>query len=99
MPALSPEEVKLIEMLTCDVTKMYPNIILQRGLKGVEYWLVTFPSVLHPRFTKEFVLEGLALVLENSCFQFEDKHYRLKTGTATGTMEAPTYANLVMAYL
>ena len=35
-----------------------------------------------------------------SCsFTFNDEHYMLKTGTATGTMVAPTYANLVMAFL
>ena len=44
-------------------------------------------------------MEGLSLVLLNSLFQFNDEIYRLKTGTATGTKVAPTYANLVMAYL
>ena len=83
-------------MVTCDIVNMYPNINLELGLEAVDYWVSKYPDFLHERFTKAFILEGLTLVLSNSCFQFND---RLKTGTATGTKVAPTYANLVMAYL
>lgn len=99
LPALSPAEVEDTLMVTCDVTNMYPNITLKLGLEAVEYWVDKFPNLLHKRFTKDFILEGLTLVLTSSCFQFNDQHYRLKTGTATGTKVAPTYANLVMGYL
>ena len=99
LPVLPPEEVEDTIMVTCDVTNMYPNIELDLGLEAIQFWLDKFPTLLHQRFTKDFVLEGLTLVLTNSCFQFNDKHYRLKTGTATGTKVAPSYANLVMAFL
>ena len=86
--------------VTCDVSDMYPNIILEEfGLEGVEYWLDTHPQLLHGRFNKKFILEGLTLVMTSCSFTFNDEHYMLKTGTATGTMVAPTYANLVMAFL
>ena len=88
-----------IKFVTCDVTSMYPNITLKLGLEAVEYWLDTHPHLLHGRFTKEFILEGLSLVMSGSCFQFNDECYSLQVGTATGTTVAPTYANLVMAFL
>ena len=43
---------------------------------------------------------GLAsLVLENNCFEFNDRFYRQKLGTAIGTKFAPAYANLFMTWL
>ena len=42
-------------------------------------------------------LAGLeSLVLENNYFEFNDKFYRQKLGTAIGTKFAPAYANLLM---
>jgi hypothetical protein len=99
LPDVPPEEVEDTYMVTCDVINMYPNISLPLGLAAIKYWIEKHPDLLHKRFTLDFVVEGLSLVLKNSCFQFNDKYYRLKTGTATGTKVAPTYANLVMGYL
>ena len=43
---------------------------------------------------------GLAsLVLENNYFEFNDRIYRQKLGTALGTKLAPAYANLLMTRL
>ena len=86
-------------IVTCDVKDMYNSIKIDLGLKAVRYWLETFPELLHPRFTTEFVLEALELVLKNSSFQFNDKNFTLISGTVTGTKVSPIYANLVMGYL
>ena len=43
---------------------------------------------------------GLAsLVLENDYFEYNDRFYRQKLGTAIGTKFAPAYANLFMTRL
>ena len=43
---------------------------------------------------------GLAsLVLNNNYFEFNDRFYRQKLGTAIGTKFPPAYANLVMTGL
>ena len=78
---------------------MYTNLTLELGQEAIEYWIDTYPQLLHGRFTKEFVLEGLSIVMSNAVFQFNDECYSLNMGTATGTTVAPTYANLIMAYL
>ena len=45
-------------------------------------------------------LVGLAsLVLKNNYFEFNNKIYRQKLGTAIGTKFAPAYANLFMSWL
>ena len=78
---------------------MYIHIALKLGREAIEYWIDTHPHLLHGRYTKEFILEALTLVMTNSCVQFDDNHYSLLVGTETGTTVAPTYANLVMAFL
>ena len=96
---MDPGEIDDILLVTCDVSSMYTNIKLDRGLQAITYWLNRHPDLLHKRFPASFVLEGLTLVLQNSTFSFNDEAYRLKVGTATGTTVAPTYANLVMGFL
>ena len=40
--------------------------------------------------------ELIDIVLQNNVFEFNDKHYLQKQGTAMGTKMAPSYANLFM---
>ena len=84
---------------TFDVVGLYSNIDNNLGLKAIDYWLTTFNNILHSRFCKEFVLNILHFVLTNNIFLFNDKHFLQVSGVAMGTKMAPTYANLVMAYL
>ena len=99
LPEVNSEEIDDILLVTCDICSMYKNIKLDLGLQAINYWLNRHPELLHKRFPKTFILEGLSLVLNNSTFSFNDEAYRLKVGTATGTTVAPTYANLVMGFL
>ncbi|NQY54827.1 MAG: hypothetical protein HRT42_14805, partial [Campylobacteraceae bacterium] len=99
LPTLTPEEVSDSLIITCDVENMYSNITLNLGLKAITYWVYKHPELLNPRFSVEFILEALKLVLTNSNFQFNNEYYTLVRGTVTGTIVAPTYANLIMAYL
>ena len=78
---------------------MYPNIELPIGLESTSFFIDLRPDLLNGRITKDCILKGLARVMSCSTFQFNDRCYSMKTGTATGTTVAPTYANLVMAFL
>ena len=100
-PVILNNRVELDDIIfvSVDVTGMYVHITLELGLEAISYWLDTYPHLLHGRFNKTLILEGIALIMKNSCFAFNDKYYCLNIGTATGTTVAPTYANLVMAYL
>lgn len=86
-------------IITADIKAMYPNIDRKLGIRAIKYFLINYPSLLHPRFNKDFVIEAIELILQNSSFQFNGNFYNLKSGTVTGTALAPTFANLVMAFL
>ena len=95
----SSEEVEDSVFVVADVETMYNNIYLKLGLHAVKYWLNLCPQLIQGNHTLESILQLLELVLTKSFFSFNGTFYALKEGTVTGTTVAPTYANLVMAYL
>ena len=86
-------------LCTFDVVSLYTNIPIDLGMEAIRYWLSTYPEKLHPRFTKEFILEALKFVLIKNSFKFNNQYYLQIRGTAMGTIVAPTYANLVVGFL
>ena len=76
---------------------LYSNIHHEYGLKAIGYWLHKFPGSLHPRFSKEFVLESSKLILENNNLKFDVDYFNQIKGIVIGTIFAPTYANVTMA--
>ena len=67
--------------------------------KAVDYWQEKYPETLNPRFTKEFILDGIKIILENNIFCFNDTYFKQEKGTAMGTKFAPVYATLTIGYL
>ena len=51
------------------------------------------------RFTKEFITEGLHLVLENNYLKLNDQIWHQLIGATMGSNESVIYAILVMAFL
>ncbi|CAH3117113.1 unnamed protein product, partial [Porites lobata] len=51
------------------------------------------------RFSKEFIIDSILLILTNNTFTFDDRIFLQKKGTAMGTKMAPSYATLVLGYL
>ncbi|CAH2329718.1 Hypothetical predicted protein, partial [Pelobates cultripes] len=47
---------------------------------------------------RDFILEGIRIILTNNFFWFQGTFYLQIRGTAMGTKFAPSYANLFMAY-
>jgi hypothetical protein len=45
------------------------------GLEVVNYWIDKYPDIIDTRFSKEFILEGLRIVLENNHFHFDNEFY------------------------
>ena len=86
-------------LVSFDVTNLYTSISHSLGLEAIEFWLDKYPSLIHRRFTKQFILEGIKTILENNNFLFDDQFYNQIRGTAMGTKFAPTYATLVLGYL
>ena len=85
-------------LTTFDVVGLYSNIPHEYGLEAIEYWLDKFSESLHPKFSKEFVLESVKLILENNNLNFNNEYFNQIKGTAMDTMFAPAYANLTMRF-
>jgi len=86
-------------LVTFDVKSLYTSIPHEYGIEALTYWVDNFPNDLHRRFSKEFVVESARFILENNNFIFDDEFYTQISGTAMGTIFAPTYATLTMGYL
>ena len=99
MPIFGPDDLCFIEIWSVDVKDMYPSIDHKLGLKVLRFWLEKYPSLKPSRFSVEFILEAMALVLDNNIGYFNGKFFKQLNGTATGIKPAPPYANLVMGYL
>ena len=91
-----PEDALL---LSFDVVSLYSNVPHDLGRTAVEFWLERHPELINNRFSKELILEGLNIILENNVFSFDGSFYNQRKGTAMGTKVAPTYATLVLGYL
>lgn len=55
-------------LVSFDVTSLYTNIPHNLGVEAIDYWINKTESILQSRFSKEFILEGITLVLENNHF-------------------------------
>ena len=86
-------------LVSFDVISRYTNISNELGLKAVQYWLEKYFDEIPERFSNDFIIKGLKLILENNYFQFDDTYYLKIKGTAMGTKVAPTYVTLVMGYI
>ncbi|XP_036356694.1 uncharacterized protein LOC118762276 [Octopus sinensis] len=86
-------------LVSFDVINLYTSIPHEYGIIAIQYWLEKFPNDIPDRIRKEFIIEGIRFILQNNFFNFNENTYRQKSGTAMGTRVAPTFANLVMAYL
>ena len=58
-------------LVSFDVVSLYTNIPHNLGLEAIDFWLEKYPNAVSERFSKEFILEGLKLVLENNHFHFD----------------------------
>ena len=74
---------------------LYPHIPHDEGLEALRKAILGGNVDL----PEEDLLALTKLVLENNYFEFGEKTYRQKLGTAIGTKLAPAYANLFMGEL
>ena len=87
------------KLLSCDIVALYPSIPIDLGLQALEYWVDKLRHVIHPRFTKQFILKLAEFVLRNNYFEFDGKIYHQIIGTAMGSIFAPPYSQLTIGFL
>ena len=87
LPKTVPESTILVFF---DVTSMYININHELGEKALEYWINKHPGSLNARFSKEFIIDSIVLILTNNTFTFDDRIFLQKKGTGIRTKMAPS---------
>ena len=88
-----------ILIVTFDITNLYSNIPHGLGIKAVSFWIDKYPEILHPRFNKKFITEGIELILDDNSFQFDNRNYIQTLGTAMRTKISSTHATITLAFL
>ena len=83
-------------LCTVDVVGLYPSIPHWEGLEAIREALDRREN---PGVATDTLVGLASLVLENNYFEFNDRFYRQKLGTAIGTKFAQAYANLFMTRL
>ena len=86
-------------LVSFDVTSLYTNVPHDLGIDAVKFWIEKHPDALPIRFSRDFIISSLKLVLENNHFAFDNEYFLQIKGTAMGTKVAPTYATLVIGFL
>lgn len=79
---------------TMDVSNLYTNIVIEKGLKTVKKFLKKYPEENRP---DEELLQLLDINLNRNDFEFNGDYYLQIKGTAMGKKFAPSYANIFMA--
>ena len=88
------------QIITWDIKSLYPNISHELFFEAISYWVDKFGEEipLLSRFSKNFVLDGLYIILKFNYAHYDKNYYHQIKGTATGTNFAVVGANLVVAY-
>ena len=83
-------------LCTMDVVGLYSNIPQGEGLASIYKFLETREN---KPISSDTLAELTEIVLKNNIFEFDEKTFKQKRGTAIGTKFAPPYAILYMADL
>ena len=87
-------------IVTWDIKSLYPNIRHDLFFEAIAYWVEKYETEipLLQRFSKDFILDALFIILKFNYVYFDKDFYHQIKGTATGTTFAVVGANLVVAY-
>ena len=86
-------------MYSCDISSLYILIPTELGVEAISYWLHKKRELIPQRFTNDFIIESLKLILQNNNVLFDDHMHLQLFGTVMGTKCAPPYACLTVGYL
>ena len=59
-------------LYSCDIVSLHTNITHELGLTALEYYIDKYRTLLPSRFTKAFMLEIVAFILNNNNFFFDN---------------------------
>ncbi len=85
-------------IITADIESLYTNIPQEMGALIVTDTIYETQNKHKPTIKKESFKILLRNLLKNNIFEFINKYYIQKNGTAMGTIMAPTYANIYLKH-
>jgi hypothetical protein len=80
-------------LVTLDVAALYPSIPIDLGLQAVRSTFERTRSGLEVKPSNDTLMKFLEAVLKKNNFTFNGNHYLQVSGTAIGTMVAPSVGN------
>ena len=86
------------QIITWDIKSLYPNIRHELFFEAINYWVDRLGCEIPSRFSKQFILDGLHIILKYNYVYFDKNYYHQIKGTATGTNFAVVGANLVVGF-
>ena len=86
---------------SCDIKALYTNISIDLAIRAIDYWITKYEQSLpiFQRFTKNFVLNALLIILQFNYFMFNDFYIKQIKGFAMETKAAVNCANLTVGFL
>ena len=75
------------------------NVSEELGIKAIKYFVGEYPELLHPRFSLDFLVEAVCLVLQNNVSFFDGVYKRQILGCAMGSHKSPPYASLAVGFI
>ena len=72
---LPTETTENVLLVSYDVVNLCSNIPHDLGIQAIDYWLKTYPMLLHSRIKPDFILESIQFILKNNTFKFNDEFY------------------------
>jgi hypothetical protein len=93
------DEKEEYDLITMDIINMFMNVSESLGVKSVTHFVTKKPELLHPRFSLEFLVDAILLVLRNNVSFFDGKYRRQIHGCAMGSHKSPPYSSLSIGYL
>jgi hypothetical protein len=78
-------------LITVDVESLYTNIPIQEAIEIISI-------TIRGHAWKEFIVQGLRILMMNNFFAFGDTCWLQQHGTAMGTATAPAFASLYLAF-
>lgn len=93
--------VNHVTLGSCDIKALYTNISIDLAVKAIDFWISKYGDSVNTfqRFSKQFVMNALLIILENNFFMFDDYYIHQIKGFAMGTKAAVNCANLVVGFL
>ena len=61
-----------LKLFGCDITSLYTSIPHELGLEAMRYWIRKRRDLIDNRFSEEFILEAIELMLKNNNFKFDN---------------------------